>query len=194
MTFTKIKYNLKKSKVELAWTTGEGEEHTLKHTEPPRPAFWEALQACKALVVSMCMLQDQEHLLTIRSVTLKYTDENSTSGASRGIVITALRELDWIDTPQVVNTPFASLTLIPAPLGEDGEISDFETGILEPLDTLEAEAAAYVRGERAQSDLFEATEEFSDNMQRMTDESGTSMSIEYQGEEVAAWTPQQAQA
>lgn len=65
------------------------------------------------------------------------------------MVITALRGMDWISSPLVLNTPLAGELLIPLPDEYDGP----DVNVL--LDTLEDEAARYVRGERAQGGLFD---------------------------------------
>lgn len=126
------------------------DERTLKSDEAPHPAFLAALQALRPAVADACLLTPRDEsgdvlpdelaellsTITVRSVVWRDTDDGD------GIVVTALRELDGIGTPLVLNTPFATPDLLPT------------DDLYLHLATLKEEARAYVRGKRLHADLF----------------------------------------
>lgn len=141
MQFTKISYTpptpKKLPKVLVRWVDGLA-EFEVSAAELPRQSFVDALAELAPDVLDLCMLDVEVERLTVRSVSLRDDAEGEA-----GLTITALRELDWTETPLVLNTPFASMALIPT------------EGIQERLLDLFDEARAFVEGKRQQLGLFE---------------------------------------
>jgi len=120
----------------VRWQDGD-DEHEIVSPDPPRPALRRALDAFKPVACELAMIPAPEDELWLQTVALRKDDDGN-----RGMTITMLRNLDWISTPLVVNTPYASLTMIP------------RDDLAELLFALAEEAEAYVEGKRAQADLF----------------------------------------
>ena len=144
--FTKIKH--KAGETILEWQDSSEHEavlHSLRSHEDPRPEFLTALQALTSVVLSLCELPlDYGDGLTILGVTI--TDHDT---LGRGTVITALKKLTRSQAPLVINTPHVT---------EAGSHENAPTLFgreLDLIEQLQEEAARYMKGERAQQNLFE---------------------------------------
>lgn len=144
--FTKIKY--KDGETVLEWKDTDAKQsivHSLSSHDEPRPEFHAAMQKLVEAVLQLCNLpEDYGSEMKISGVSLTKHD---TMGL--GCTITAIKKVPHINSPLVINTPFATET------GGDGE-SD---GGLWPreialLEALISEAERYRKGDRAQQDMF----------------------------------------
>ncbi|GIV82848.1 MAG: hypothetical protein KatS3mg051_2202 [Anaerolineae bacterium] len=152
MKITKLKLDPAKG-ITLQWeqetAAGEPETYSLTSKDAPSQDLYDALQALAPVVASACMIDvdgtytDYEDL-TVRGVTVRYSSDHTS------VVITALRRLDWIETPLVLNTPLAPVQMIP---GHD---------VPRLLEKLLDEAEAYIEGKRAQANLFDPARELVD--------------------------------
>ena len=145
MAFSKIKYA--KGDVTIAWKD-EGPRSTVTHEmqsgEAPRPELFTALQAFATFVLDIAELDSGwQRDLTIQSVSI-----GESEALGRGIVVTALKKVTGAHSPIVLNTPF--LTELPSSEGGPR----LPRYAIDMLDTLEAEAAKFRAGERAQQSLF----------------------------------------
>lgn len=146
MRFTKIKWDQKE--VTMKWVAQRGsEEHTHELTSKalPHADFDRALRALKDEVLDVLELDESYGGgLRVQSVTFSKSEKTGAAGA----VVTSLKTLTVSTGPLVLNTPY---------MLEDG---DQETGVMgssmaEKLNTLRAEARAYIDGsKRGQGDLF----------------------------------------
>ena len=134
----KLSYTPKDHEVKIKYTQttpdGRVETVTLESAEEPRGELIDALQALAPFVCELCEFPAEWGCdgLTVRGVTVNRSE------ASRGLTITALRALEHLMTPLVLNTPYTT---------EFGE----PCGLA--LDALERRALAYVDGERSQGSL-----------------------------------------
>lgn len=144
--FTKIKH--KDGETILEWRDSDKKQsvtHTLSSHDEPRPEFHQAMQGLADAVVLLCNLPDDyKSEMKISGVTLV-----SHNVMGLGVTITALKRVPHINSPLVINTPFAT------ELGGDGETN----GGLWPREVdlvmkLVAEAERYRKGDRMQQDLF----------------------------------------
>lgn len=129
--FTKIKHEPKSGAVFLAWENdhdGKTDVYSFKCEETPTPEFLSALSALKADVIRVCDLPDDyANGMIVRGVSISHAEKMS-------VVFTALKTVDLVDAPFVINTP-----------GHPPRMAR-----LEPL---MAEAQKYLMGERAQGTL-----------------------------------------
>jgi len=146
MGFTKIKHS--KSDTELGWkdsAPGKTIEHRLTSSEEPRQALIDALQSFTRYVLDLCDLPATYiEGLTISGVNISQSDLQG-----RGIVVTALKKLPGCGAPLVLNTPHLTET---ASFAAGPQLPSYAVQL---LNTLEAEAAAFRSGDRAQADMFE---------------------------------------
>lgn len=149
------------------------DERSLVSSDAPHPDFLRALQGLRTAVMDACMIPDEGYLdgsvydaITVRSVTLKRIG----SDAIPGVAITALRELDWSDSPLVLNTPFQPIALVPT--------DDLD----ELLEALAEEAREFIGGKRAQGSLFDPLRPMRDMVNR-EDSGVTKVSMIHDGKE-----------
>ena len=132
----KLSYAPKDHQVKIKYTQttpdGRVETVTLESAEEPRAELVAALDAMAPYVVALGELPAEWlDALTVRGVTIN-------RGEAVGLTITALRKLEHLMTPLVLNTPYTT---------EFGEACEMA------LDTLEEQALAYAEGDRAQAEL-----------------------------------------
>lgn len=121
-------------KVKYVQSTPDGriETVTLESAEEPKAELVSALQAMVPHVIALGELPDEwADDLTVRGVTIN-------RGEAVGLTITALRQLEDIMTPLVLNTPYTT---------------EIGKNCLRELEELERQALAYVDGQRAQLQL-----------------------------------------
>lgn len=150
MTFTKIKYDGSKVRLEYEIERpdgGESDEYSLLSGDKPAASFDLALQALVEDVVAICEFQKSDaSTLAIRGVSLTHTD------GILGACVTALKSLTTANSPLVINTPhlpesaYSGNTNDPNPL--------MPAGMAQRIAALMAEAEKYAAGARAQGDLF----------------------------------------
>lgn len=177
MHFKKIKYD--GTQVTLV-TTAAGakweKEETITSRETPHPDFIAALGALAYPVVELCELPEEYVIgLTVRGVSFSRDEDGY-----RGAVVTALKALETVPAPLVINTPHVS----ERPDG-DGECT--MPGELElALERLEREAKAFAGGKKAQADLF-------DDQEREAEEE-TQITLQVPGREPVTATQSQMRA
>lgn len=144
--YTKIKHKAGETLIE--WQDSSEKEsvtHSLNSHQEPRPEFLAAFHALAEVALEICDLPAMyARELKVSGVTLTQHD---TMG--RGCVITLLKKVRSSDSPLVLNTPFVT------EYKGDGQTEGglYHEGVI-ALERLEEEAARYVKGERAQQDLF----------------------------------------
>lgn len=133
------------SKIKL---DGGGEiTHTLKSTEAPRPEFVAALRAMVPHVLKVLELERAgwEDTLTVSGLSI-----NEETDGRRGLVCTCRRSLDIANAPLIVNTPHLREDI------DGGGDKGFLPGkMLSAMLGVEIEAEYYLKGKRAQADLFD---------------------------------------
>lgn len=148
--FNKIKFD--GSHVYLAYDeineeTGAKNEHTVKSTEKPTPAFISTLGSLRSDVAEWVdQLNEWGNNLDIRGVSLSWTD------GIMGACITALKPLENSRSPLVINTPHKPKT--PYSEGDpDGDNYCLTTDCAEAIERLIKVAEGFLDGERAQTSL-----------------------------------------
>ena len=146
--FTKIKYN--KGIVKLHYDSissmGNSESYVLSSEDMPLPSFGQALQAVGEFVPLICEIST-ESPVQVLGVSFGYGGDAEVMGAT----ITAMLELESSNSPLILNTPYKASEVYNEGGNED---------VLLPLDCVRAlealckEADKYLKGERAQGDLF----------------------------------------
>lgn len=150
MRFSKIRVNDKG--VQLLWTTtdanGTTTTHDLTSAEKPTPDLPEALDAFREYVMDLLELpakwRDQ-----IRITTLSISDDKETN--TRGLMVSATKKIAKASgRPLSITTPH---------MREGAEDSTAKTGILEEeilelISKAETAASRFVKGERAQGEIF----------------------------------------
>lgn len=150
MRFSKIRVNDKG--VQLLWTTtdanGTTTTHDLTSAEKPTPDLPEALDAFREYVMDLLELpakwRDQ-----IRITTLSISDDKETN--TRGLMVSATKKIAKASgRPLSITTPH---------MREGAEDSTAKTGILEEeilelIAKAETAASRFVKGERAQGEIF----------------------------------------
>jgi hypothetical protein len=132
----KFSYAPKDHKVLVKWEQDTPDHRvetlTVESAEEPAPRLVAALEAMAPHVRALCELPPESpaspHHITVRGVTI-------THGESTGLTITALRALENLMTPLVLNTPHTT---------------EFGQKCGDALEALEAAALGYADGERAQ--------------------------------------------
>lgn len=148
MPFTKIKHNKGTTTLTRVEDRSANDvvEQTLTSSDDPRPEFVNALQALTSWVVRICDLPiDYANEMRITGVSLSL-------GEYGGCVVTALKKVSGANSPVVINTPHVPET----PTSEAGPCLPPSTVSL--LESLDAEAERFWKGERAQSEMFPASE------------------------------------
>lgn len=148
MNFRKIKTN--GVKVELEWTTEVGSdetEHRLTSFAEPHPDLVSALAAFVPIVIRLLGVHPEwSEGLTVSSISINTEDDGRI-----GCVVTCLRTLPLCNAPLVINTPHLRE---PREDAEDGRRGFFVEGMAEAIDEAQTQAAAYLKGKRAQTEMF----------------------------------------
>lgn len=153
--FLKIKHNPKEKKTILAYQVanrGDWDDHIVSTKDEPHPDFLEALKGLARGVLRLCELEQaiDPDELTVRGVSISYGKDET-----KGVVVTALRELRTSPAPLVLNTPHKLLEERDENTPED-QIAP--RAVVEAVNRLEREAKAFLGGKRSQGDLFEGAE------------------------------------
>lgn len=133
---------------------GNGDEYTFTCRDKARPEFYTTLAAMAEHVIEMCELPDNYlDRITIRGVSYSYGGENDTMGA----VISAAMELE--DSYQGLNlvTPHKASAMY-CPDTPDDPKQLLSDDCIKALEALLDECERYIKGERAQGTLFDATQ------------------------------------
>lgn len=149
MKFTKIKSD--GIETQLAWTTkldgGGVVEHVLKSYDPPRP---ELLHAMRAFVPECLeLLELDEAGWSPDDIAVIGFSINEEDDGRCGLVVTLKKKLAQTNAPLILNTPHMR-----EHQGEPQTKGFLPEGMLSRLHKLEREAAAFVKGKRAQTDMF----------------------------------------
>lgn len=150
MRFTKIKYD--GAVVELQWTTkldGGGEvAHSLKSYDAPSPEFVAAMKAFCPEVLELLELDSAgwDDELTVSGLSI-----NEEEDGRIGLVCTCRRALRIANAPLILNTPH-----LRERMDEEGESGFLPDQLLLLIGRLETQAQLYLKGKRAQGDLFDA--------------------------------------
>lgn len=155
MRFAKIKYSAKDHEVSLSWSeeraNGDTFAHNLTSPDAPRPEFLEALRGLASYARRICETGAWGEGLRPIGISLSVSKEGA-----RGCVITCLRNVSIVAAPLVLNTPHVAEDAWPGGLGH-------------AIEELEEEATRYVRGDRAQGNLFDkASDKTSDIAGKVT--------------------------
>lgn len=136
---TKVRIEFQRLREDLKY-----DEAMIGSTDQPLPSFRATLVD---LIQDVCAIvecpESYGNTIVVRGVT--FTDSDGT----RGACITALKSVKSAKSPLVLNTPH--LTFGPMNDGDQGPFLSGET--ITRLETLEAEAARYINGEREQASL-----------------------------------------
>lgn len=149
MNFTKVKHL--KGSIVFEWEAEEGatgtdkSEHRLTSYDEPHP---DLIAAFRALVAPSLKLLDLPSMysrdLTVSGVSLTYEEKRG-----RGAVITLQKKLESCPAPLIFNTPY-----LPEDAGEHQP--SLPSAMHEAIDGLLVEAAAFLKGKRAQVSPFPA--------------------------------------
>lgn len=150
MKFSKIKFD--GITVELHWTTeldgGGIIKHSLESTDAPRPEFVAAMRAMVPHVLEVLELESAgwEDTLSVSGLSI-----NEETDGRRGLVCTCRRSLEIANAPLIINTPHLREFM-----GDDQLKGFLPDAMLLACTECEREADLYLRGKRAQGDLFDA--------------------------------------
>jgi hypothetical protein len=123
---------------------------TIERPEKARPEFYDALKALQPHVIQICELpKDYIDDITVSGATFSYDDDLHTVGA----VIVAKKKLSHSNSPFNIATPHKYEHAADAELKGDSLLF-LTKGAANDLRILRDEAVAYIKGERAQGDLF----------------------------------------
>jgi len=141
----KIKF-LKEGKIRLIYDLTNGDELDVKYKDDPRPEFRETMTSLIPPVLELLELPaDYDEGMTATGISLSWTE------GIMGAVVTLQKEIAGAHAPVVINTPH----LPEAPYGEGADDSCLLSGeLVDGLRDCMREAEAYIRGQRAQMDLF----------------------------------------
>jgi hypothetical protein len=151
MRFKKIKLT-KEGKVQAEYEInnekGTTDEYSFSCTDEPKPSFRQAMADLAQDVVEICELSDDDlNRIGVSGVSLSWGGENETMGA----VIIAYMMLTKSSGNLNLNTPHK----IADYYGETGDRQQLlNPKCVERIETLIAEAEDYVKGIRAQANLF----------------------------------------
>lgn len=136
-----------KTSIEYRVRTDHGnDEMALETEDDPHPDFTAAFEALAGDVAALCEVPlDPERVVTVRKVAFKEKSDRF------GAVITGLRDLTGGPGAVTLNTPvrYEATDGGTAPGGDA-----LDAYQVERLRTMETEARAFIRGKRAQGDLF----------------------------------------
>jgi len=146
MLITKVK--ILNENVHIEFENGST-KYTVDCKQQPKPEFTLALAALKIDFHEICEFAKGElKKIDVTGASFRYTgDNNDTMGA----VITGKRALTNSNVPLVINTPFKSED---NNTGKQPKKALLTVGCVERLATLMEEAKKYIKGSRAQQDLF----------------------------------------
>jgi hypothetical protein len=172
MRFQKIKYDKGKVKIEYELCNKakkDWDQFSLACSDEPKPEFQVALQALSEDVIEMCELpEDYRKRIMVTGVSFSYGSEAEIMGAT----IVSQMVLNRSNVNLNLNTPHKPSE----PYSEGGDASQcLSQDCIERLTYLMLEAEDYVKGNRAQGELFvdkaakeeglkEIAKEFHDNM------------------------------
>lgn len=152
-----------KGGVRVEWITREGPEgknehaHGLTSADPAHPDLVEALRAFRPLVCRLLSLPELWPDFTVSGMTVSIQ-----KGEARGLIVHGQKSLEASGRPFNVVTPL----LVEA---EDVEADDLLADFFEVLDRVAREAEAYVKGKRAQGELFDGAGAETDEGEEPTD-------------------------
>jgi hypothetical protein len=148
---TKVKYD--GERVAIAYDAikpdGAADHYTLDCDDAPAPGFTKALQKLAKHILELCELPEEYGQgLTVRGVSFSYSGDHAVMGA----VVTALKALQMVASPLVLNTPHQT----EAPVSDSGDPSVcMTTAFAKDLQAVQVQAERYIDGKRAQVSLFE---------------------------------------
>ena len=136
-----------KTSIEYRVRTGHGNDEIALETEDdPHPDFTAAFEALAGDVSALCEVPlDPERVVTVRKVAFKEKSDRF------GAVITGLRDLTGGPGAVTLNTP-VRYEAADGGTAPGGDALDADQ--VERLRTMKTEARAFIRGKRAQGDLF----------------------------------------
>jgi hypothetical protein len=155
-------------------------EHEMKSSEDPRPELLTAIAAFVPFVIEICEFPDAwDEAITISGISLSEVEMNDKKMI--GIVITSMKRLELTPSPVLINTPFLLDEAWPK-------------GLQKAVEKLEAEALRFRDGDRAQQVLpgtptknsrkaEQAIIDGLNNLQKLADKDGTTLSLGVNGEE-----------
>ncbi len=176
---TKVKHS--KGQTLIRWRDVKAEEiveHELKSSEDPRPELLTSIAAFTPFVIEICEFpKGWTDDITVIGISL--SEVESKAGMLIGIVITASKRLERSPLPMLVNTPFMVDEVWPK-------------GLQQAVEQLDREAVRFRTGDRAQQMLpgvpktseaaFNAIAKGLDNLQKLADKDGTTLSLGVNGE------------
>lgn len=177
---TKVKHS--KGLTTIRWQDRKREEiveHEMKSSEDPRPELLTAIAAFIPFVIEICEFPKAwTEAVSVSGVSLSEVEMKD--GVFIGIVITAMKRLENIPTPVLINTPFIVDEMWPK-------------GLQKAVERLEGEALKFRDGDRAQQVLpgvekkskkpDQAIIDGLNNLQKLSDRDGVTMSLGVNGEE-----------
>jgi len=141
--------------IELADGATESRETKFLSTDTPHPDFEEAWKELPPIVEQILFgsVDDSPWLTTcikVTGISISYNKDSEVQGA----VLTASVKLDQTDGRLLINTPHLPY----AQYQEKGELSVMPENAVELLEAVEEEANEYLKGKRAQEEMFKAEE------------------------------------
>ncbi len=150
MRFQKIKYSKDKVKIEYELKTEKGgwDQYSFACSDEPKPGFKEALVALAQDVITLCELpENYATRVMVTGVSLSYATDDEIPGAT--IISQLLLRKSNVNLN--LNTPFKPFQ----PYSEGADISQIlSEACVERVKRLMEEAEEYVRGIRAQGEMF----------------------------------------
>lgn len=146
----KIKLASKTEKIIMAYerlVKDQWDDHSFTSSQEAAPEFYDAFKAITEHVAVLCELP-QEYIkrLEVYGVNYRYSGEDAVMGAT----MTAKMELEFSNTPLILNTPFKK-----SDNGGDFDEKQYLTEeCVNALWELERQARLYIDGHRAQISLF----------------------------------------
>ena len=152
MRFKKIKIKDHKIYIEYELRNkakNDWDQFSLACSDEPKPEFQTALQALSEDVIAMCELpEDYRKRIMVTGVSFSYGGDDEIMGAT----IISQMALNRSNVNLNLNTPHKSSE----PYSEGGDASQcLSEDCIEHLTSLMLEAEDYVKGKRAQGELFE---------------------------------------
>lgn len=148
-TIKKVKYSHERVEIEYEESPKEGEvnKFSISCAEPPGPGLDKALQSLKPEVLALCELPEEFGKgMTVTTVHLSEKDGNT------GAVITVVKKLTKRANGVVVlNTPHVPTVAY----DKGGRGPHLSTDAADAIEELRKEAFAYIKGKRAQTNLFQ---------------------------------------
>ena len=158
LTIKSVRHADGKTSIEYRVRTDHGNDEIALETEDePHPDFTAAFESLAGDVAVLCEIPlDPERPITVRKIAFK--DKSGRFGA----VLTGLRDLTGGPGAVTLNTPVRYAAGIGGEAAGDGAAPSgdaFDADQVERLRTMETEARAFIRGKRAQGDLFHQGED-----------------------------------